>query len=48
MDRGGWWATVHGGRKESDTTSIDGVARPLLSDGSSVQGSRAHTPNPAT
>ena len=20
MDRGAWWATVHGGRKESDTT----------------------------
>ena len=20
MDRGFWWATVHGGRKESDTT----------------------------
>ena len=45
-DRGGWWATVHGGPKELDMTSI--VARPLLSDGSSVQGSRAHTPNPAT
>ena len=20
MDRGAWWATVHGGHKESDTT----------------------------
>ena len=20
MDRGGWWATIHGGHKESDTT----------------------------
>ena len=22
MDRGAWWATVHGGHKESDTTDL--------------------------
>ena len=22
MDRGAWWATVHGGREESDTTEV--------------------------
>ena len=29
MDRGSWWATVHGGHKESDTTE-DAHTTPFL------------------
>ena len=55
MDRGAWWATVHGGRKESNTTeqltlSLDAVKPPStpLSHRESKRSASQHTAFPHT